>query len=185
MMDSKPSLLLQACCAPCAAWPYQQLQPAYRVTVLFYNPNIHPASEYDARLREIEAWSRRRDFPLLTGPCDDARWFELTRGLETEPEGGERCRVCFRMRLEYTARLAAEKGFDMFTTALSVSPHKNAGVINSIGRDIAARGGPGFLEADFKKKDGFKISCRISREEGFYRQNYCGCVYSRGPEQHP
>ncbi|MBN2415738.1 epoxyqueuosine reductase QueH [bacterium] len=176
--ERTPSLLLQACCAPCTTHPYRLLSERYRVTVYFYNPNIHPAAEYEKRLRELERFAGRRRFPLITGPYDAGRWFELTRGLEEEPEGGRRCPICYRMRLEETARLAAERGFDLFTTALSVSPHKNAAAINRIGREIAVESGVPFLEADFKKKEGFKISCGISREEGFYRQHYCGCRYS-------
>lgn len=177
-VESKPSLLLQACCAPCTTHPYRLLSEEYRVTVYFYNPNIHPAAEYEKRLREIEAFAARWRFPLMVGPYDDERWDQLIRGLEREPEGGKRCLVCYRMRMEETARLAREAGFGLFSTALSVSPHKNAAAINRIGTELASVHGVSFLEADFKKKDGFKISCSISREEGFYRQSYCGCRYS-------
>jgi len=175
----KPTLLLQACCAPCTTHPYRLLSEQYLVTVLFYNPNIHPAAEYQKRLAEIERFSKRWNFSLFTGSYDDERWFQLTAGLEKEPEGGRRCLVCYRMRMGETARLAVKRGFDCFTTALSVSPHKNAEAINRIGAELAAEFGIPFVSADFKKKDGFKISCRISREENFYRQDYCGCMYSR------
>jgi predicted adenine nucleotide alpha hydrolase (AANH) superfamily ATPase len=176
----RKTLLLHCCCAPCTTHPLQLLRDAYVVTAFFYNPNIHPAAEYRKREDEIGRFARRWDFPLVTGPYEDAAWFRRMAGTEDTPEGGERCERCYRMRLDRTARLAAERGFDLFGTTLSISPHKKADTINGIGRDLADSYGVAFFKADFKKRDGFKIGCRISREEGLYRQDYCGCVYSRG-----
>jgi len=179
MTTEKQTLLLQACCAPCTTHPSQILKEEFNVSVYFYNPNIHPKEEYEKRLAEIEQFSRTWDFPLIVGEYDTDRWFSLTKGLEKEREGGKRCAICYELRIEETARYAVENDFQVFTTALSVSPHKNAGLINSLGRAIGERYNIKFLEADFKKKDGFKISCQLSRELGFYRQNYCGCIYSQ------
>lgn len=172
-------LLLHICCAPCSTAVIEGLSSDYNVTGFFYNPNIHPKEEYELRLGEMQRFSEKVGFDFIESPRDPERWFELTRGLKHEPEGGERCRVCFRMRLEETARTAKEGGFDIFTTTLSVSPHKNAGVINSIGRELGERYDVSFLPADFKKKDGFKRSVEHSKKHGLSRQNYCGCVYSK------
>jgi predicted adenine nucleotide alpha hydrolase (AANH) superfamily ATPase len=174
----KPGLLLHGCCAPCITAPLIRLISDYRVTVFFYNPNIHPDAEYRKRLEEVERLSKEWDFPLIEGRYDPETWEERTVGLENEPEGGARCLVCFRMRMEETCRAARELGMDTWTTTLTVSPHKPAAVIHRIGRALGEEAGVPFLEADFKKKDGFKISCELSRRENLYRQNYCGCRYS-------
>jgi hypothetical protein len=144
----------------------------------FYNPNIHPPEEYQRRLLEMEGYARRIGLPLLMGGYDVERWREAVRGLEAEPEGGARCLVCYRLRLAETAALAQQEGFSHFTTTLSISPHKRAEAINAIGRELGARYGLEFYAADFKKKDGFAHSLRLSREAGLYRQDYCGCIFS-------
>ncbi|RMF89991.1 MAG: recombinase [Methanobacteriota archaeon] len=172
-------LLLHICCAPCSTEVIERLKGDYDVTGFFYNPNIHPRREYGFRLKELERFSKKAGFPFITGDYDLKRWFRLVRGLEKEPEGGRRCEVCFRMRLEETAREAAAAGFDVFTTTLTISPHKDAETINSIGRELEEEYGVRFLVADFKKKDGFKRSVEHSRRHGLRRQDYCGCVYSR------
>jgi len=149
------------------------------VTGYFYNPNIYPESEYTLRLSEAGNLAKKRDIELLCGEYDANEWFTLTKGMEQEPEGGSRCDVCFRMRLEKTAQRTRDDGFDIFTTTLTVSPHKNARLINEIGFKVAKQHGVDFLERDFKKRDGFKKTVRLSKEYGLYRQNYCGCLYSR------
>ena len=172
-------LLLHACCAPCMTVPIERLQSEYDITGFFYNPNIHPEEEYKKRLNEITNWTQQKNIPLIVHEYDVDRWHELVKGLEKEPERGKRCTVCFRMRLQQTAILAKQKGFDWFTTTLSISPHKNANIINQIGKKLRDQIGVQFLEANFKKKNGFKRSIELSKKYNFYRQNYCGCIYSR------
>lgn len=178
-MNAKPKLLLHACCAPCVTHPVKLLQTDYEVSVFFYNPNIQPESEYRAREEEIKQLADKWDFPLIIAHYDLDDWKEEIRGFESEPEGGQRCERCYRLRLAETARIAQQNGFTHCTTTLSISPHKNAELINTIGTGIADRYGLTFVESNFKKKDGFKISCTLSEEEGLYRQDYCGCIYSR------
>ncbi len=172
-------LLLHTCCAPCITVPLERLQSEFDITGFFYNPNIHPEKEYEKRLTEIKNWIQQAGIPLIVFDYESSRWFELVKGLENELEGGKRCEVCFRMRLEKTAALANKKGFDCFTTTLSISPHKNAQLINQTGKMIAKQFDVEFFEANFKKKDGFKQSVELSKNYDFYRQDYCGCVYSR------
>ncbi|MBC8180796.1 epoxyqueuosine reductase QueH [candidate division KSB1 bacterium] len=172
-------LLLHTCCAPCITVPLERLQSEFEITGFFYNPNIHPEQEYKKRLHEIKRWTQQTGIPLIVQNYETSRWFELVKGLEDEPEGGKRCDVCFRMRLEQTAALAKQKGFDCFTTTLSISPHKNATAINLVGNEVGKKFGVQFFEANFKKKDGFKQSVELSKNYGFYRQDYCGCIYSR------
>jgi len=174
----KPKLLLHGCCGPCITHPFQMLQDKYDVTIYFYNPNIHPKSEYERRLQAVKDLSQRWDFPLLVGPYDVEQWFKAVRRLENEPEGGKRCGVCYRFRMEKTAEVAAVKNFNLFGITLTVSPHKKADLIHTIGQACESRFGVSYLDVDFKKKDGFKISCLLSQKEGLYRQNYCGCVFS-------
>jgi predicted adenine nucleotide alpha hydrolase (AANH) superfamily ATPase len=171
-------LLLHICCAPCSTEVTRRLASDYEITGFFYNPNIHPREEYGVRLTEHERFSKEIGINYIEGDYDPETWFERTRGFENEPEGGKRCQACFALRLEETAKLAEEKGFDVFTTTLTLSPHKNARLINSIGKRIGQDYGVRFLFADFKKKDGFKHSLDLSREHNLRRQNYCGCVYS-------
>ena len=167
------------CCAGCSPHVIDVLKKDYVVTGYFYNPNIHPESEYQLRLSEAKNLARRLDVELLSGDYDANEWFALTKGMEQEPEGGPRCDICFRMRLEKTAQYARDDGFDIFTTTLTVSPYKNAERINLIGTEAAQKNGVEFLERNFKKKEGFKKTMRLSRDFGLYRQNYCGCLYSR------
>jgi len=178
----KASMLLHACCAPCITHPVQQLKLSFRVTAYFYNPNIHPMEEYMKRVQEIKKLARRWRFPLIIGDYECEDWFKRIKGFEEELEGGARCRTCYDMRLDRAARKAKELGFECFTTTLSISPHKNASTINEIGKTIEQTCGVKYHEADFKKKDGFKISCRMSEKERLYRQDYCGCVFSRRTE---
>lgn len=171
-------LLLHICCAPDATVVVERLRSAFDITGFFYNPNIHPEQEYELRTEEMKRLAFKMAFPLAVGPYDAEQWFSLTKGLEEMPEGGERCRICFQMRLEKTAQLAAKEKFDFFTTVLTVSPHKNAALVNQLGQVIAHENKVSFLESNFKKKDGFKRSIELSKIYHLYRQNYCGCKYS-------
>jgi predicted adenine nucleotide alpha hydrolase (AANH) superfamily ATPase len=170
-------LLLHICCAPDATHPLQVLK-GYEVDGFFYNPNIYPREEYEKRLEEMRRLSRLWKLRLYEGEYDQEKWFSLTEEYKGEPEGGRRCEACFRMRLERTAQLAKERGYDLFGVTLTISPHKNSDMINEVGKEIGEKYDIPFLEVDFKKKDGFKKSVELSRELGLYRQNYCGCKYS-------
>ena len=177
-MQPKKHLLLHACCAPCSPYVIRKLSEEYRVTVFFYNPNIHGLSEYELRCAEMRRLCRSLNVPMIEGDYDPERFFQLVGPLASTGEGGARCSVCFRMRLEKTCSLAKKLGMEVVATTLSVSPHKNTKQINLEGVRAAEREGVVFLEADFKKKDGFRLSCELAKPYNFYRQNYCGCVYS-------
>ncbi|MFP4640825.1 MAG: epoxyqueuosine reductase QueH [Dehalococcoidia bacterium] len=167
---------LHICCGVCAASVVERLvEEGHQVVGFFYNPNIHPAEEYERRLDATRKVSQELDFPLETGHYTPREWFAQTKGLEHEPEGGKRCEVCFRMRLAETYQFMNDIGADAFSTTLTVSPHKSAETVNAIGYEI---GGDTFLARDFKKKDGFKRAKELAREWNLYRQNYCGCIYS-------
>lgn len=166
------------CCAPCSTHVINLLREEYEVEAFFYNPNIHPRGEYALRFEESMVFTNKTGTPFHAGEYNPGEWFRKTKGHEEEEEGGERCRICFELRLARTAEKASAEGFDVFTTTLTISPHKNADAINAIGRRLAQRYGVDFLEANFKKKDGFKKSVQLSREYGLRRQNYCGCIYS-------
>lgn len=179
---SVPSLLLHACCAPCSSYVLSYLSQYFRITVCFYNPNITSPEEFEKRAREIERLISEMPvkYPvtLRIGAYDPKEFFEAVKGLENEPEGGKRCEICFRLRLNYAGRQAAEEGFDYFTTTLSISPLKNAPLLNTIGEQIASEIGVPYLTSDFKKKGGYLRSIELSREYDLYRQDYCGCAYS-------
>jgi len=183
----KPSLLLHSCCGPCSAAVIEELIRAYTVTVFFYNPNITDRGEYEKRLagqkKFIDEYNNKANRPdnvaFIEGEYEPERFLCEVRGLERLPEGGDRCAKCFHLRLEKTAETASLRGFDCFTTTLTVSPHKNHITINEIGRDICARYGIGFLSEDHKQKDGYKRSVELSKEYSLYRQNYCGCDFSK------
>lgn len=172
-------LLLHACCAPCSIYVLQKLSTDYEVTIYFYDPNIHPRLEYNKRLDELKKYATKLQLDFVEGPYDSANWLARTRCLEGEPEKGQRCEVCFDIRLAGSARYAKENGFDYWTTVLSISPHKSADQINRVGTRIADMVGLPYIAADWKKNNGFKIASELSKEEGFYRQDYCGCVYSK------
>lgn len=175
----KPRMLVHICCAPDALFVMDLLRKDYNAAGFFYNPNIQPREEYLLRLEETRKVAETLRFRLIEGPYDDNRWLEITEKFKDEPEKGLRCDVCYAIRLERTAKKAAELGFDSFTTVMSLSPWKKAEVMNRIGRMFAHRFNIEFLEANFKKKDGFKKSTELSRKHGLYRQNYCGCFYSQ------
>jgi len=174
----KPHILIHVCCAPDALFVFGVLKEAYEVAGFFSNSNIHPREEYDLRLEEARKVARNYGLPLIEDDYDPDVWLLLTRKFKDEPEKGRRCDVCYAARLGRTAERAAREGFDAFATVMSLSPWKKASVMNRIGRQFAARHGLFFLEADFKKKDGFKKSVDLSRAHGLYRQGYCGCLYS-------
>ena len=179
MSDVKKKILIHACCAPDVTVVIERLSKDYDITIYFYDPNIHPKSEYDLREQEMVRVGKNMNVPVMCGEYDDERWFFLVRGLEQEPEKGKRCDVCFEMRLRSTARMARLNGFDMFGTVLTVSPHKNASLINELGKKIGDEYGVDFLEADFKKQDGFKRSLKLSEQQNLFRQDYCGCIFSK------
>lgn len=175
----KPGLLLHICCAPCSTHVVEVLRENYDVTGYFYNPNIHPESEYRRREEEMRRYARKAGIEMVCAEYDDARWFDAVKGMEDAPEGGERCFLCYRIRSEKAARYAKEHGYQSLTTTLSISPHKNAEKINEIGAELAARHGLQWYAADFKKRGGFDRSIRMSKEAGLYRQSYCGCIFSQ------
>lgn len=171
-------MLLHVCCAPCSTAAVERLGADYQVTAFFYNPNIHPKEEHDLRLGEMERLAEALGIPFMPAAYDDAEWFALIKGHEDAPEGGPRCDICYLMRLERTAAVAREEQFPFFTTTLSISPHKQAAVINCAGRAAAERHGVSFLELDLKKRGGFARSIHLSKQHHLHRQDYCGCIFS-------
>ena len=184
-----PKLLLHVCCAPCSSYVLEYLSEYYEITVFYYNPNISPESEYKKRVAEeqrfISEISPKHPVHFLEGRYEPERYFEAVRGLEGEKEGGARCTVCFRLRLEETARICREGGYDCMTTTLTISPLKDAGRLNTVGEEAAEKFGVRWLPSDFKKRGGYLRSIELSREHGLYRQNFCGCVWSKNQSQKP
>lgn len=178
--QTPPSLLLHSCCAPCSSHCLSVLAPLAKVTVLYFNPNIFPVEEYEKRKSEQMRFIKEAYPQVKVCDCDydHTLFLAAVKGLEGEKEGGARCTECFRLRLTAAARAAKTLGCDMFATTLTVSPHKNAPLINETGREIQAREGVEFLPSDFKKKEGYKHSILLSRRYSLYRQNYCGCEFS-------
>lgn len=184
LMGSRPTLLLHSCCGPCSSAVIERLCQHFQVTVYYYNPNIEPEAEYRHRLAEQERLLKLLpgDAQMLSCDYDHAAFAAFAEEMAQEPEGGKRCLRCFELRLRKTAQAAAEQGYAYFTTTLSVSPHKNAEILNQIGQAAGEKYGVKYLMADFKKKNGYLRSLQLSREYGLYRQDYCGCLYSRRPE---
>ena len=178
-----PSLLLHSCCAPCSSYVLEYLSQFFNITVLYYNPNISPKDEYLYRLQEEKRLISEMKFknPVKILDCDynADEFFVVAKGLEKEPEGGKRCEKCFDLRLDFTAKTAKENKFDYFATTLTISPLKNANLINQIGESLAEKYNVKYLSSDFKKKEGYKRSIILSKEYNLYRQNYCGCIYSK------
>lgn len=178
-----PTLLLHSCCAPCSSYVLEYLSQFFAITVFYYNPNIYPKEEFYKREEEqrefIEKLNAKNRISFVRGEFEDDKFYEAVKGLEDEKEGGQRCRTCFELRLSKTAAIAKDMGFDYFTTTLSISPHKNCSVLNEVGAEVGEKYGVKYLFSDFKKKGGYKRSCEISREYGMYRQDYCGCVFSK------
>lgn len=182
-----PTLLLHACCAPCSSAVLEYLSRYFSITILYYNPNIAPYEEYQKREAELRRLVAEMNFvhPVEILPCeyDGPAFAEAAKGLEGEPEGGKRCEACFRLRLRHAAQEAARLHFDYYTTTLSISPMKNAPLLNRLGEEIGAEYGVAHLPSDYKKKDGYKRSVILSKEHALYRQDYCGCVYSKAQRQ--
>lgn len=181
--DRMPTLLLQACCAPCSSYVLEYLSSHFQITILYYNPNIMNEEEYQKRLHEVERLIHMMPLanPVTILPCEHevSEFLKIAKGKEDLKEGGERCYDCYKLRLEKTARLAKEHHFDYFGTTLSISPYKNATWLNEIGESLAKEYRVPYLYADFKKKNGYKRSIELSHVYGLYRQDYCGCIYSR------
>ena len=179
----KPRLLLQSCCGPCSSYVLEYLTQYFEITLLFYNPNIQPEAEYQLRLEHQKKLlaAAHPQVELMACEYDGSAFQAAAQGLESEPEGGARCTRCFRLRLEKTARLARDRGFDYFCTTLTVSPHKDSERINRIGLELAEAYGVSWLPSDFKKRDGYRRSIQLSKDHDLYRQDYCGCLYSKAP----
>lgn len=182
----RPSLFLHSCCAPCSSYVLEYLCKYFYITVFYFNPNITEAEEYQKRAAEqkrlIEAYNARQkgySISVVEGEYAPESFLEMSRGLESCPEGGERCFLCYGLRLKETAEYAARGGYDYFATTLTVSPLKNAGKLNEIGEALARKYGVAWLPSDFKKKEGYKRSIELSAQYDLYRQNYCGCLFSR------
>ena len=178
-----PRLFLHSCCAPCSSYCLEYLCRYFLITVFYYNPNISPAEEYEKRAAEqqhlIRELPAKHPIHLVVGAYEPERFYAVSRGLEQVPEGGERCFRCFRLRLEEAAKMAAEGEFDYFATTLTISPLKNAQKLNEIGEELSELYKVEHLPSDFKKKNGYKRSVELSALYGLYRQNYCGCVFSK------
>lgn len=177
-----PKLLLHSCCAPCSSYVLEYLSDYFEITVFYYNPNIFPENEYTKRILEqqtlISELKCKYPVSFLAGKYDRDRFFQITKGLEHLREGGERCFKCYELRLEEAAKIAKKAGFDYYTTTLSISPLKNADKLNEIGMKLEKKYKVAYLQADFKKKNGYKRSIELSNEYGLYRQDYCGCEFS-------
>ena len=182
-LDHVPTLLLHACCAPCSSYVLEYLTEYFSVTVYFYNPNITENSEYEKRKNELKRLIKEKPFSnpvtMIDGDYSPEVFFNMSKGLEDCPEGSERCFLCYEQRMRSTAQLAKELNFEYFCTTLSVSPHKNAVKLNEIGASLSDEYGVPYLFSDFKKRGGYKRSIELSRQYGLYRQNYCGCIFSR------
>ena len=181
-LDNKPKLLLHSCCGPCSSYVISYLRDYFDITVLYYNPNIFPYKEYVKRKEEQKRLLREMTndtVKLLDCDYDNDKYEEVIQGLEKEPERGKRCTKCFLLRLEKTAIVGKDEGFDFFGTTLTVSPYKNAQLINRIGEKLANDYDIRWLYGDFKKNDGYKKSIELSKKYDLYRQNYCGCIYTK------
>lgn len=179
--DLKPKLLLHSCCAPCSSAVIEKLKDYFQITILYYNPNIEPYEEYERRKKEQIRFIKELDanIQFMDSDYDQEKFKEMSKGLEQEKEGGARCSRCYHLRLNKTACLAKEHNFDYFGTTLSVSPYKNSEKINKIGEVLSEEYKINFLYADFKKKDGYKRSIELAKKYNLYRQDYCGCLYSK------
>lgn len=180
--NKKPKLLLHVCCAPCSSYVLEYLNKYFDITVFYYNPNISSESEYNKRLNEelrfVKEYPFENEIKVINGEYDNKKYEEVISGLENEKEGGARCFKCYRLRLEESAKYAKDNNYDYFTTTLTISPYKNAKVLNEIGHELSTIYGVKYLFSDFKKKNGYKRSIELSSEYNLYRQDYCGCKYS-------
>ena len=182
-----PTLLLHSCCAPCSSYCIEYLSQFFKITIFYYNPNITEQEEYAKRVEEqkrfIQQFPAKYKVEFIEGNYEPERFFEIAKGYEKMPEGGERCFRCYEMRLRETGRVAKEKGFDYFTTTLSISPLKNAQKLNELGERLSGEWNVAYLYSDFKKKEGYKRSIALSAEYDLYQQNFCGCIYSKQKEK--
>ncbi len=182
-----PTLFLHSCCAPCSTYVLEYLSAFFRITVFYYNPNIYPEEEYHKRVEEqrrfIAELPAQHPISFLEGSFEPARFYAMAKGKEHLPEGGERCFGCYELRLREAAEHARRLGFDWFTTTLSISPLKNARKLNEIGLRLEQEYGVRYLVSDFKKRDGYRRSTELSRAYGMYRQDYCGCVFSKAERE--
>lgn len=176
-LDSRPKLLIHACCAPCSSEVLNELKEYFEITVYYYNPNIYPLEEYEKRYDEFSKLPYEYD--LIKGEYDESIYDKAVEGLENLGEFSTRCYKCFEFRLEESARYAKENGYDYFTTTLSISPYKKSTWINEIGNRLALKYNINYLYSDFKKKEGYKKSIELSKKYNLYRQHYCGCKYSK------
>lgn len=178
--NNKPRLLLHSCCGPCSSYVLEYLSAHFNVTLFYHNPNIFPEEEYEKRLKSQEKLLKQTGWAeLLPSKYDHKEFIAAAKGLENEPEGGARCTECFKLRLEKTAQAARDGKFDYFATTLSVSPHKNADLLGHLGEEIGKKYGVAHLPSDFKKREGYKRSIELSKQFDLYRQDYCGCEFSK------
>lgn len=177
------TLLLHACCAPCSSAVLERLSNFFKITIIYYNPNITEEKEYLKRLTELKAFIKKikTKYPIniIDTRYDPKEFFTIAKGLEKEKERGKRCYECYKLRLEETAKVAKKQGFDFFTTTLTLSPYKNTTWLNEIGEELSKKYQASYLYSDFKKKNGYKRSIELSKEYNLYRQDYCGCIYSK------
>ncbi len=179
-LEGRPRLLLHSCCGPCSSYVLEYLTQYFEVYLSYYNPNIQPEAEYELRLaNQLKVLSHMPGVTLVPCEYDGEAYAGAVAGLESEPEGGARCTRCFELRLDFAARECKRLGCGFFSTTLTVSPHKDAQRINAIGEALAEKYGVKWLPGDFKKRDGYRRSIELSHEFGLYRQNYCGCLYSK------
>ncbi|MDO5715975.1 MAG: epoxyqueuosine reductase QueH [Tissierellia bacterium] len=181
--NKRPKLLLHSCCGPCSSAVIERLAPHFHLTVFYYNPNIDTKKEYEYRAKEQQTLVKKlglsHDIDVKIAIYDSKEYYEFVKGFEKEPEGGKRCTRCFRLRLEKTAQVAKEEEYDYFTTTLSISPHKDSQRLNRLGHRIGEKYGIDYLYSDFKKKNGYSRSVELSKAFDMYRQDYCGCVFSK------
>ena len=179
---TKPKLLLHVCCAPCSSYVLTYLCDYFDITILYYNPNISPIEEYEKRLNEAKRLIKelnKENIHIMECDYENEEFESIAKGLEDAPEGGIRCRKCYKLRIEKAAKYAKENNFDYFTTTLTISPLKNSQVLNQIGKELEEKYNIKYLYSDFKKKEGYKTSIILSKKYNLYRQNYCGCIYSK------
>ena len=184
-MKQKQKILLHSCCAPCSTAVIERLKDDFDIAIFYYNPNIYPEEEYIKRkneeikyIKHLNEIDKENKISMIDCDYESEKFYDAVKGYENEREGGARCAICFKLRLKETAKRAKELGFDLFGTTLTVSPHKNAELINSIGLGLEKEIGEKFLESNFKKQNGFKRSVELSKENNIYRQNYCGCEFA-------
>lgn len=177
----KPTLLLHTCCAPCSSYVLEYLSKYFQIILYYYNPNISSKEEYFQRASEQKRLviEMKLDIKIIVGEYNPEPFEKIAKGLEEEPEGGKRCEPCYRIRLYEAGKYAKENNYDFFTTTLSISPHKNSEKLNNIGKEYEEKLGVKYLYSDFKKKGGYQRSCQLSKEYNLYRQDYCGCLYSK------